>query len=233
MLVDYNTQRPQIALKEYGRNIHTMVHNLTQIEDREKRTNQAKDLVELIKQFIQPGSKDNTDVTHKIWDDLFIISDFKLDVDCPFPIPDKSVLSKRPDKLGYDFSTPFYRHYGKNMELLVEQISQMPEGAEKEDGIIYVGRLMKTFFAQYNKDIAEDVVIKNQLEKLSKGKIVLDLEKIKSENLLDANTKFTDRRVGKGNDEIRIEGAGKNRNNNRNRNRNRGGKNNDQNRRRK
>jgi hypothetical protein len=232
MLVDYNTQRTQIGLREYGRNIHTMVHNLTLIEDRERRNNQAKDLVELMRQFIQPGSKENADLTHKIWDDLFIISDFKLDVDCPFPIPDKSVIGKKPEKLNHTLANPFYRHYGKNVELLVEQISQMPDGAEKEDAIIYVGRLMKTFFAQYNKDIAEDAIIKNQLEKLSKGKIVLDLEKIKTENLLDANTKFTDRRVGNSNDEIRLEGNNKNRNRN-NRNRNRGGKNNDQKHRRK
>jgi hypothetical protein len=188
-----------------------------------------------MKQFIQPGLKENMDLTHKVWDDLFIISNFELDVDCSFPKPDVSVLTKRPDKLNYSYSNIHFKHYGKNIELLIQQISDMPEGEEKENGIIYIGRLMKSFYIQYNKDVVDDIVIKQHLEKISKGKIVLDLERIKSENLFDATAKLVDRRIGSGSMENRDRRSNdRNNNNNRNRN-NSGGKNtmNNQKRRRK
>lgn len=183
--MDYNTQRQQILLKEYGRNIQVMVANLLIIENRELRTKQAAQLVELMRQFVQPGAKDNNDVTHKIWDDILIISQFKLDVDAPFPLPDETIINKKPAPLGYRFSQPKLKHYGKNIEYLVAKISLIENEDEKQNATIYVARLMKSFFAQYNKEIVEDEVIKEQLYRISSGKIVLDLEKIKSENLLD------------------------------------------------
>ena len=223
MIVEYNTQRPHIALKEYGRNIHSMVENLMNVEDRVSRSEQAKELVEVMKQFIQPGLKENADLTHKVWDDLFIISNFKLDVDTTFPKPDPSVLTKRPDKLDYSYTNLFFKHYGKNIELLIQQISDMPEGEEKDNGIIYIGRLMKSFYVQYNKDIVEDIVIKQQLEKISKGKIILDLDRIRNENLFDsAGAKLTDRRINNGGAENRDRRSNDRNNNNNNRNRNSG-----------
>lgn len=183
--MDYNTQRQQILLKEYGRNIQVMVENLLQVEDRDNRTKQAAQLVELMRQFVQPGAKDNNDVTHKIWDDIFIISNFTLDVDCPFPKPDAAVINKKPEPLGYSFSQPKLKHYGKNIEFLVGKIAELEDPAEKENASIYIARLMKSFFAQYNKEVVEDEVIKEQLYRISGGKLILDLEKIKSENLLD------------------------------------------------
>ncbi len=183
--MDYNTQRQQILLKEYGRNIQVMVENLLQVEDRDNRTKQANQLVELMRQFVQPGAKDNNDVTHKIWDDIFIISNFQLDVDCPFPKPDATVINKKPAPLGYSYTQPKLKHYGKNIEFLVSKITELEDATEKENASIYVARLMKSFFAQYNKEVVEDEVIKEQLYRISAGKLVLDLEKIKSENLLD------------------------------------------------
>ena len=185
-MIEYNTQRPGMALKEYGRNIHNMVKNLLEVEDKESRNEQAKNLVELMKQFIQPGLKENIDLAHKVWDDLFIISNFKLEVDSPFPKPDESVLTKRPDPIEYSYSHPVYRHYGKNIELLILQICALENEQEKDNAIIYIGRLMKNFYSQYNKEFVEDEVIKEQLERLSKGQIVLDLERIKNENLFDS-----------------------------------------------
>jgi hypothetical protein len=183
--MDYNTQRQQILLKEYGRNVQVMVDNLLQVDDRESRSKQTAQLVELMRQFVQPGAKDNNDVTHKIWDDIFIISDFKLDVESPFPKPDAAIIHKKPAPLGYSYSQPKLKHYGKNIEFLVTKIATIEDASEKENATIYVARLMKSFFAQYNKEVVEDEVIKEQLYRISSGKIKLDLEKIKAENLLD------------------------------------------------
>ncbi|MFN0049986.1 MAG: DUF4290 domain-containing protein [Cytophagales bacterium] len=193
--MDYNTQRQQILLKEYGRNIQVMVDNLLLIDNIESRSKQTAQLVELMRQFVQPGAKDNNDVTHKIWDDIFIISDFKLEVESPFPKPDAAVIHKKPAPLGYSYSQPKLKHYGKNIEFLVNKITSIEDGSEKENATIYVARLMKSFFAQYNKEVVEDEVIKEQLYRISSGKIKLDLEKIKSENLLDLSGVRIDNRT--------------------------------------
>ena len=116
---------------------------------------------------------------------IFIISNFKLDVEAPFPIPDAAIINKKPAPLGYRYAQPKLKHYGKNIEFLVAKIALMENESEKQNATIYVARLMKSFFAQYNKEVVEDEVIKEQLYRISAGKLVLDLDKIKSENLLD------------------------------------------------
>lgn len=184
-IVEYNTQRQQILLKEYGRNIQCMVENLIKIEDRTRRNEQVKGLVEVLKSLIQPGLKENIDIHHKVWDDIFIMSNFKLDVDSPFEIPNESIINKRPQKLQYSLQNPFFRHYGKNVELLAEQIEKIENTEEKDNAILYLSRLMKNFYLQYSKDHVEDYVIRDQLLRLSKGKLSFDLEKVKQENLLD------------------------------------------------
>lgn len=162
-----------------------MVENLMKIEDRNRRNEQVKGLVEVLKSLIQPGLKENIDIHHKVWDDIFIMSNFKLDVDSPFEIPDASIINKRPQKLQYSQKSPFFRHYGKNVELLAEQIEKIDSDLEKENAVIYLSRLMKNFYLQYSKDHAEDYVIRDQLVRLSKGKLTFDLNKVKQENLLD------------------------------------------------
>lgn len=172
-------------MKEYGRNIQSMVENLMSIEDRNRRNEQAKSLVEVLKSLLQPGLKDNIDIHHKVWDDIFIMSNFKLDVDSPFVKPDISIINKRPEKLKYSLSNPFFKHYGKNVELLASQIENIENEEEKENAILYLSRLMKNFYLQYSKDIVEDYVIRDQLMRLSKGKLTFDLDKVKQQNLLD------------------------------------------------
>lgn len=189
MKLQYNTERQHIVLREYGRNVQTMVENLLLVEDRLRRTEQAKGVVEILKTFIQPGLKDNIDINHKVWDDIFIMSNFELDVESPFPKPDASVLSKKPNKLAYGTRTPYFKHYGKNIELLADQIMAMTNIEEKELATIYLGRLMKNFYLQYSKDIVEDYVIKDQLERLTKGRLTFDIEKVKENNLLDLSSK--------------------------------------------
>jgi hypothetical protein len=197
-MFQYNTLRKHLILKEYGRNIQEMVNNLMLVEDRLSRSQQAKNLVELMKIFLQPTVKDNLDVTHKVWDDLFIISDFKLDVDCPFEKPSAAIVNKRPSPLGYKYYNPIFRHYGRNIELLVKKITEITNPIEKDNAIIYLGRLMKNFYAQYNKDLVEDIVIKEQLERLSRGAISFDLDRIKTENLFESNTKVEKRNLNEG-----------------------------------
>ena len=112
---EYNTSRPEVILKEYGRNVQKLVDYIQNIQDDEKRKEYSHTLVELMK-LINPALKDGNEFSQKLWDDLFIISDFKLEVDSPYPKPVIDVLSRKPAKLDYNTHKLKYKHYGRNID---------------------------------------------------------------------------------------------------------------------
>ena len=114
--MDYNTGRNYLGMKEYGRHVQRMVEYLLTIEDRAKRQQQAQGVIELMG-FLNPHLKNVEDFKHKLWDHLFFISDFKLDVDSPYPIPQKETYKLKPDPLPYPKRHPKYAHLGKNLEV--------------------------------------------------------------------------------------------------------------------
>ena len=184
-MLDYNTGQSKLILREYGRNVQKLAEYLPNVEDRDKRTAYAYTLVNLMRQ-LNPNVKDG-ETTQKIWDDLFIITNFTLDVDAPFPPPPEDVLTKKPNKVPYskESESAKYKHYGKNLEKLIEQASELEE-EEKRDATIYLGRLMKTFYITWNRDNIDDEVIVKQLRKLSRGKLEISLEEVKAKNLFDS-----------------------------------------------
>lgn len=181
---EYNTGRSHLILKEYGRNVQKLVEYLSTIEEKEKRTKYAHTLIDLMRQ-ITPAHKDNADSPQKFWDDLYIMSNFKLDIDGPYPEPEKEVLEKKPEKVTYQYNKIRYRHYGKNLELLIEKAIGMEDAKEKEAAIIYMGKLMKSFYATWNNDFIEDDVLVKQISDMSKGKLTIDLEMVKKDNLFE------------------------------------------------
>jgi hypothetical protein len=183
MNFEYNTQRPGIILKGYGRNVQKLVEFIRQEPDKEKRTRMAHTLIELIKQ-LAPVAKEGAENPQRMWDDLYIIADFNLDVNNPFPIPDRETVFKKPQRMPYPQTEVRYRHYGKNMEYLVQEALKK-EGSEREDAAIYLGKLMKTFYASWNKETLDDTVIIKDLKNLSKGELTLDLDKVREENLFE------------------------------------------------
>ena len=106
---DYNTQRPQIILKEYGRNVQKLVEHIRSIPSKEKRTEMAYTLIELIKQ-LTPTIKDQPENPQRVWDDLYIIADFNLDINSPYPVPERDILFKKPDKVDYPQSQVRFKH---------------------------------------------------------------------------------------------------------------------------
>ena len=184
-MLDYNTQRPDVKLKEYGRNVQMLVKHLRTVEDKEKRNEMANTLVGLIKQ-LSNGPKDyNQETMQKYWDDLYIMSDFNLEVDAPFPMPEKEILGKKPDHIGYSTEEVKFKHYGRNVEILVEKAIQMEEGEEKEKAKLYIGRLMKTFYSTWNRDNVTEEAIADNLKQLSGGKLTVDIEEVKATNGFD------------------------------------------------
>jgi hypothetical protein len=173
-------------LKEYGKNIQMLVSHITGIEDREKRTQSAYTVIEIIKQLF-PTMKQEND--QKLWDDIYIMSDFKLDVDGPFPMPEKELLGKKPLPIGYPKGEVKFKHYGRNIEKLIEKAIEIENDEEQENAIIYIGQLMRSFHSTWNRDNFDDGIILDDIKTLSKGRLHIDLEKVRENALFESNTR--------------------------------------------
>ena len=181
---EYNTSREGIILKEYGRNVQKLVNYIRTIPDKDKRTQMATTLIELIKQ-LAPVAKEAQENPQRMWDDLYIMADFNLDVNNPFSTPDRTILFKKPRKVEYPKNDVRYRHYGKNIEKLVLEATKKEDPKEREEAAIYIGKLMKTFYGAWNKETLDDSVIVKDIQILSKGKLTLSLDKVREENLFE------------------------------------------------
>jgi hypothetical protein len=180
--LEYNTERVQLIIPEYGRHIQKMVDYAISIEDREERNKTAKSIIAVMGN-LNPHLRDVPDFQHKLWDQLFIISDFKLDVDSPFPMPSKEELQQRPGPLGYPQNHPKYRFYGNNIKKMIDVAVSWEDGPKKDGLVLTIANHMKKSFLNWNKDSVEDDVIFNHLYELSDGKLNL---KESSEDLTDA-----------------------------------------------
>jgi len=178
--------KQRLILKEYGKNVQRLVDHITGIEDRDKRTASAYTAIEIIKQLNPPLKQEND---QKLWDDLYIMSDFKLDVDSPFPMPEKELLGKKPEPIGYPKGEIKFKHYGRNIEKLIENAIQIENDEEQEAAIIFIGQLMRSFHSTWNRDNFDDAIILDDIKTLSKGKLHIDLEKVKENGLFESNTR--------------------------------------------
>ncbi len=120
-----------------------------------------------------------------MWDDLYIMADFKLDLNNPYPVPKPEILQRKPLKVEYPQSRIKFKHYGKNVELLVQEALKKTDPEERQDAIIYLGKLMKTFFGNWNKETLDDSVILRDLQILSKGALTLNIEQIREDNMFE------------------------------------------------
>lgn len=220
---EYNTQREGIILKEYGRNVQKLVNYIRTIPDKEKRTKMATTLIELIKQ-LAPVVKEAHENPQRMWDDLYIIADFNLDIDNPFTTPDRTILFKKPRKMEYPQSEVRFKHYGKNVERLIKEAIKKEDPAEREEATIYLGKLMKTFYSNWNKETLDDSVIVKDLQIMSQGKLTLNLDKVREDNLFEKLYRERKNPRPNGGNENR-EGGRDNRNRNQRFNKNRRGNN--------
>ena len=194
--LQYNTERSMLAIPEYGRHIHKMIQQVLAEENKEERNKQAQAIIGIMGN-LNPHLRDVADFQHKLWDQLFIMSNFKLDVDAPFPKPDAEVLSAPPTPLAYPQSYPKYRFYGNNIKGMIDVIVDWEEGELKEALIYVIANHMKKCFLNWNKDTVEDKVIFGHLAELSNGKITINTEDevlSASENLI----RLTNKRFAKG-----------------------------------
>jgi hypothetical protein len=170
---NYNTQRKNLVLPEYGRNIQKMVDYLLTIEDREER-NRATRAVIAIMGNLNPHLRDISDFKHKLWDHLQLMSDFKLDIDSPYEKPTPEVLFEKPKPIPYSNYNIRYKHYGKITELMIKEAVKFPEGKEREALIRLIANHMKKCYLTWNREVVTDDIIFEDLKNLSSGQIVID-----------------------------------------------------------
>ena len=168
--MEYNTLRRALHMREYGRHIQTMVDYLLTIENKEKRQQQAQCVIELMG-FLNPHLRNVEDFRHKLWDHLFIVSDFKLDVDSPYPIPTRETLTAKPAPLPYPKRHPRFSHLGKHLELIINKAIN-EENPEKKIGFTNsIAYYMKLAYSNWHKELVHDDAIRGELSTLTKGQL--------------------------------------------------------------
>ncbi|GAB2600098.1 DUF4290 domain-containing protein [Spirosoma areae] len=172
-------------MKEYGSSIQKLVDNMVNIEDRSTRTRYAHILVELMRQ-IHPNMKDGQDYYNKLWDDLYIMSGFTLDVDSPYPPPSEEALGKKPQRVPYNTHHLKFKHFGRNVDLLVAKAISLEDPEERRAFVSYLTRLMRTFYQAWNKESVEDETIYQSLIELSNGKLADDIQLIRDQGLVES-----------------------------------------------
>ena len=181
---DYNTERKSLRMPEYGRNVQKMVAGLMEIEDRDKRNEQARAVVKVM-ELLNPQVHLQEDYERKLWDHLFIISDFKLDVDSPYPVPTPEQFESRPMPVPVEKRPIKATHYGRNIESIIDLIAGMEDGETKTYVIRNLAIYMRTQYLIWNKDSVADETIFADIEKISEGRVKvpegLTLEKVNTD----------------------------------------------------
>ncbi|MDP4952821.1 MAG: DUF4290 domain-containing protein, partial [Flavobacteriales bacterium] len=158
----YNSARPDLAIPEYGRNIHNMIDYAKSVADREERNKVAQAIISVMGQLF-PHLRDIDDYKHKLWDHLHIIANFELDVDSPYPKPEAETLAQKPERVPYPKGKMKYGHYGSILEELIQKASAYEEGDEKNTLTMMIANLMKRHYLTYNRSSVDDALIKDQL----------------------------------------------------------------------
>ena len=174
--LEYNSERSTMAIPEYGRHIQKLVDHCISLPDKEKRNKMARAIIDVMGN-LQPHLRDVPDFKHKLWDQLFIIADFKLDVDSPYPITTEEELKEKPEKLPYPKAASKYRYYGHNMQTMIDVAISWEEGEMKEKLTQSIANHMKKCYLLWNKDSVTDAIIENHLKDLSDNKLTIDIKK--------------------------------------------------------
>ena len=193
--MEYNTTREKLILPEYGRNVQNMISHAMEIKDREERNRATQAIIEVMGQ-LNPHLRDVDDYRHKLWTHLFLMSDFKLDVDSPYETPKPEVLNERPDQMSYPSGKIKFGHYGKYTEKLLKKATEIDDPQVKDSFKMAMANFMKKQYLVHNNGAVENHVIAENLNELSNGNLTVDNpDELVSTNILlktmGLNKKFT------------------------------------------
>ena len=166
----YNTERVTLHIPEYGRNVQKMVDYLKTIEDREKRNEQARAIIKVM-EILNPAVHLQENYEQKLWDHLYIIADFDLDVDAPYPQPSRDIMHRRPQPVPLEKKPIKASHYGRNIENMIDLVAEKEDGEQKTAMIRTLAVYMRQQYLIWNKDTVSDETIFQDIEKLSDYRI--------------------------------------------------------------
>lgn len=172
MNFDYNTTRKKLILAEYGRNVQNMVAYICTLPTKEERNRHAQVVIDMMG-FLNPHLRDVADFKHKLWDHLHIISDFKIDVDSPYPKPSPDAIHPKPEVLAYPNQRIRFKHYGKTIELMIQKARAIQDSDRKQSLVQAIANFMKLAYITWNKDTVADETILSDLKEMSNGELVL------------------------------------------------------------
>ena len=164
--LDYNTEREKLQMPEYGRNVLKMVEKMKEIPDREKRSEQARSIVKVM-ELLNPQVRQLDNYDHKLWDHLYMIAGFDLDVDSPYPCPVAEEFNTRPVPIPMKGDKIKATHYGRNIERIINLLCEEPDGELKNEMLRSLAIYMRQQYLIWNKDSVSDETIFNDIEKLS------------------------------------------------------------------
>ena len=173
MKKNYNYTRRKLYLPEYGRHIQEMIDSLSQIEDRRERNRQARAVIAVMGN-LNPLLRDTADFTHKLWDHLFIMSDFQLDVDSPYPRPTRQELTVTPNRMPYTQGRITFKHYGKYVERMIGSLATVENPRAVASAVDNLARYMRTKSYEYNQEHPNNEVIVKDIKRMSGGSIQID-----------------------------------------------------------
>ena len=173
MTFDYNTTRKKLILAEYGRNVQNMVKYIVELPTKDERNRYAQVVIDLMG-FLNPHLRDVADFKHKLWDHLHIISDFKIDVDSPYPKPSEDAIRFKPAPMSYPQQRIKYKHYGKTVELMISRAKAIEEPQRKQLMVQSIANFMKMAYVTWNKDSVADETIIKDLREMSNGALQLE-----------------------------------------------------------
>lgn len=177
---NYNFERKELRLPEYGRHIHQMVDYLKTLEDKQERNKQARAVIAVMGN-LNTVLRDSAEYTHKLWDHLFIMADFQLDVDSPYPIPTPDSLNPTPARLSYPARRILRRQYGKNVQNMIRALEKERSEDNEElisDTLNNIARFMRTKSFEYNQEHPNNEFIIKEIKRMSENGISLDEDTI-------------------------------------------------------
>lgn len=195
MHLEYNSLREHLIIPEYGRHLQKLIDQASALENRNERNKAARYIISVMGS-LNPHLRDVPDFQHKLWDQLFIMSDFKIDVDSPYPVPSREMLEQKPDRLAYPQNFPKYRFYGNNIKYMIDVACSWEDGPLKDALVIVIANHMKKSYLSWNKDTVKDDVIFEHLAEMSGGKLNLqstDEELSATSDLMRVNKKMSNK----------------------------------------
>ncbi|MCF0173525.1 MAG: DUF4290 domain-containing protein [Bacteroidales bacterium] len=173
--MDYNTNREQLVLPEYGRHVQKMIEAVKGIEDKEQRNKQITAVVNVMA-LLNPSLKEFPDYKRKLWDHVYMIAGYDLDVDSPYPAPEKPAAVDGPNPIPINKTQIKATCYGRNIENMIDLVAGIEDETVKNTMIRNLARYMRQQYLIWNKDSVADITILKDMQMLSQGRLEVPMD---------------------------------------------------------